>query len=298
MLKRILVILMIVLTRSLYSEKVDMIVFSKDRPLQLQAFLESVDYYVVGFQDIAVLCHARNDKFMAAYKKLEQQFPRVHFVYQSQHDPRSDFWLLVRKIFANMSAPYTTFGVDDTIVTDNIDLSLCIEMMKKWNAYAFYPYMGTDITHCYMTNTQILPPHLENVDNGFYRWNLLAGRGPWGYIHSVYMAIYPRSHIENIMSAMTAQSPNQFEGTWGGTAKLVPPAFGLCYEKARIMNIPVNLVQQDCPQNACSRRYTVEHLLDLFEHGWRIDYKKLHQYLHNAPHTDIDLPFIKPQSLK
>jgi hypothetical protein len=278
---------------SLDAATADLLIFSKDRPLQLQAFLESVDTYITGLQKIAVLCHTKNDRFYVAYKKLEATFPKIQFVYQSRNNPRQDFLPLLKEIFNSMSSPYFTFGVDDTIVTDHIDLPLCINMMEQTNSYAFYPYMGQDITRCYMTNTQKLPPPLEDVGKGFYTWDLKAGVGPWGYIHSVYMTIFSRKNIESVLQKIHAQSPNTFEEQWGGSAAMHSQMKGLCYKTSHIINIPLNLVQYDCPQNNCSHKYTIEQLLNFFEKGWRIDIAAFYQLKHNAPHTDTDIVLTK-----
>lgn len=272
------------------ADTADLIIFTKDRPLQLQSLLESINYYVTGLKDIVVLCHTQNDRFHTAYKKLEGKFSNIKFVYQSRTNPRQDFWPLIKNIFNNMSSPYFMFSVDDSIVVDYMNISSCIEMMKRTNAYAFYPYMGKNITRCYMTNTQKLPPPLQDIGDGFCTWNLKAGQGPWGYAHSVMMVIYPREHMDYLFHAMEAPSPNRLEELWGGYAKKTSKMTGLCYEISRLINVPINLVQNDCPWNNCSRKYTIEQLLDLFEQGWRIDIKSLYQLKHNAPHIDINIP--------
>lgn len=278
---------------NIYAETADLLIFTKDRPLQLQALLESLDVYVTGLQKIAVLCHAKNDRFLAGYKQLERNFPNVEFVYQSRNNPRQDFWPLIKDICDGMSSSYFMFGVDDTIIIDYMKIEECIAMMQQTDSYAFYPYMGKDITYCYMTQTQKLPPRLQNVGNNLCTWDLLAGVGPWGYIYSVYMTIYTRKEIDHLLHVLQAASPNQLEEMWGGNAIVYPQMKGLCYTRSHIINVPLNMVQYDCPQNNCSRRYSVEQLLESFEHKWRIDIQAFYQLQHNAPHTDTDIPLTK-----
>lgn len=285
-------IIALIISTALCAEKSDLIIFTKDRPLQLQAYLESLEHYVTGLQDVVILCHTRDKRFADAYQKLEYQFPTVRFVYQDQRNPRGDFWRLVHKIFSQLSAPFCMFGVDDIIVIDYINVEACTALMQQTCAYGCYLLMGQDITHCYMTNTRKLPPALRTLPGNFCSWSLRAGIGPWGYAHSLNMTIYTRAQVSEILHAINVPSPNRFEEEWAGRG--VPhDALGLCYATSVIINIPLNLVQHDCPGNRHSHLYGVEQLLELFEHGQRIDFQKLYKFPHNAPHVDVNIPFVK-----
>ena len=77
-------------------EKADLIAFSFDRPMQLYALLESLEYYVNGIQNIYVICRASNDRYRSAYEQVAEAFSRVTFVWQGEN-PKADFKMTFSK---------------------------------------------------------------------------------------------------------------------------------------------------------------------------------------------------------
>lgn len=282
----------IMLCTSLLSTAADLIIFSKDRPLQLQALLESIVLHVKGLEHVAVLYTASAAQFSDAYKMLAHQFPDVRWVQQDPGKQRSDFAPLLQNIFEHLPAPYIMFAVDDMIVVNKIDLFRCMELMKKTNAYGCYLRLGKDTNYCYAHNAPMRIPQLNHVEGEFYTWQLRTGDKCWGYPHTVDMTIYPRKTVQEAITTCGTTSPNIFEALWSG--KSIPQnSLALCYTTSRVINIPLNLVQQDYGHNRCARRYKVEDLLNLFIQGWRINVEALYQLKHNSPHVDIDPPLIK-----
>lgn len=279
-------------TTSLFADTADLIIFSKDRPLQLQALLESITLHVTGLEHVAVLYATSAPQFSAAYEILAERFPNVRWVQQDPIKRRADFAPLLRDIIENLPAPYLMFAVDDMIVINKVDLSRCIEVMKKTNAYGCYLRLGKDTTYCYAYNAPMRVPKLIHVENGFYTWQLQTGDKCWGYPHTVDMTLYSRGVAYNAIQSFGHSSPNVFEAWWSGKT---PPsgAQGLCYATSRVINIPLNLVQQDYTNNRCARRYTVEDLLNLFIQGWRINVEAFYKFKHNSPHVDTDIPLTK-----
>ncbi len=68
---------------SLYTKEpeVDFIVYSFNRPLLLHAFLKSVKKYVSGLRKLFVI-YRSDDKYIQAYKKLQQEFSDYVFITQ------------------------------------------------------------------------------------------------------------------------------------------------------------------------------------------------------------------------
>lgn len=281
-----------ILWMHLCSGMAGLIIFSKDRPLQLQALLESVELHIKGLHEVAVLCAPSSTQFANAYHTLARRFPDVRWVYQDPAKQRADFNPLLRNILSHMHSSYMMFAVDDIIVIDTIDLLKCIEILQKTQAYGCYLRLGKDTDYCYAHSSPMAVPDLQYIENNFYSWNLRSGDKCWGYAHTVDMTLYERSTIERAIHACGYSSPNLFESYW--SAQPIPAhTRAVCYGTSRVINIPLNLVQKDFIHNNCSRRHSVEDLLNLFLQGWRINIEALYQISHNSPHVDIDPPLTK-----
>lgn len=277
---------------NLLSGMAGLIIFSKDRPLQLQALLESIELYVTGLSEVAVLCAASAPRFHHAYEQLSQKFPHVRWVYQDPEKQRSDFNALLQNIFNHMRSSYLMFAVDDMIIINTIDLTQCVNMLQKTHAYGCYLRLGRNTNYCYANSAPMRVPQLQHVAGEFYSWQLRTGDKCWGYPHTVDMTLYSRTTVEEAIRMFGHSSPNLFEAHW--SSKSVPPhAQALCYATSRVINIPLNLVQKDFTHNHCAHRYGVEDLLNLFVQGWRINVEALHKISNNSPHFDIDPPLTK-----
>ena len=286
------IIIISVFGTNLSADTADLIIFSKDRPLQLQALLESITLHVTGLEHVAVLYATSAPQFSAAYETLAAQFPNVRWVQQDPINKRADFAPLLRNIFENLPAPYLMFAVDDMIVTNKIDLSECIEALKRTHAYGCYLRLGKDTDYCYAYNQPMRIPMLTYAGSQFYTWDLRTGDKCWGYPHTVDMTLYPRELVRHAIMTFGHTSPNVFEAWWSGK-QVSSGTKGLCYATSRVINIPLNLVQQDYTQNRCTRRYRIEDLLNLFLQGWRINVEAFYKFKHNSPHVDTDIPLTK-----
>lgn len=266
-----------------------LIIFTKDRPMQCEALLESLRL-VTGLTGVYALCATSNDKFDEGYRLVQKKYPTVRFIKQDRTLNRRDFMPLLRNIFEHITAQYIMFAVDDMIVINEVDIPLCIALMEQTHAYGCYLRLGQDIDYCYAYKAPMPIPELRDVSSGFYTWHLTSGSKCWGYPHTVDMTIYPRATLQNALK-LAVMSPNTFEAWWANQG-IPQDARGMCYEFSHVINIPLNLVQQDYANN-CSNRYSTEQLLKLFFEGWRIDVEKLYKLPHNAPHVDIDIPLRK-----
>lgn len=270
---------------------VDLIVFSKDRPLQLYAFLESLTNNAKGFHDISVLCHAKNERIARAYDEVQQKFPHVDFVFQSRENPRGDFKQLLCSLVDHSHASYIIFAVDDIIVTDSFDIQECAQLLAQTKAYGFYLRLGKEISGCFMERRETGLPHLYPVQGGVgFLWQFDTGTGDWRYPNTVDMTLYPKTTVVQACHGLQYHSPNTFEGVWCGRVNL--KASGLCFEKSKMINIPMNLVQTDW-KNLATNSFSADQLLELFEKGLKIDVAALHKCPHKSPHVDMVPTFVK-----
>lgn len=125
-------------------DEADLLVFSYDRPLQLYAFLETVDKNVKGINELHVLYKTSDDRFDRGYDIVKNDFPNVIFHSQSR-EQSGDFQNYVISITEGSPSKYISYAVDDIIVTKPFDLTQCIEGLKNHHAYVFINRAGLNL---------------------------------------------------------------------------------------------------------------------------------------------------------
>ncbi len=268
-------------------ELVDIILFSCDRPMQLYACLESIQRYLVGYGQIAVICRANDSRQRACYQRVQESFPEVRFLFQSTK-PRRDFKPILLKTLSESPSNFVLFGVDDQIVTDFTDLKQCTEMMERTGAYGFYLRLGTHITYCYQTGRDQSVPQSVMLGQGVLAWNIKVGHSDWEFPNTLDMTLYRKSYLQAPFEKMRYRHPNSLEFAW---AKNVHPQqeIGLYFEHAKVLNIPLNIVSKTGnPHMNC---LSIDDLLVKFEQGLKIDIDPLYRFDNASPHIEYEPQF-------
>ncbi len=267
----------------------DILLFSFDRPLQLYACLESLQRYMTGFQTVTVLYRVSNPSFEAGYEKVKDAFPLVQFVAQSFDDPKHDFKPKVESIVFGSPSKYILFGVDDIIVKDFVDLSVCMDQLEKTGAYGFYLRFGRHIRHCYQTNEpQAVPPSLP-LGNHIYAWDIETGEADWAFPNSLDMTLLKKESLKTAFTQIKYQTPNSLEYNWAKNHRPAQ-AIGLYFEASKLVNIPMNVVGRT--GNPHMNYLTAEELLVKFNQGLKIDIEPLYKIENASPHFDYIPEFV------
>ena len=271
----------------------DLIIFSKDRPLQLFAYLKSLHKNVTALHKIYVLYRTSNQNYEFAYQEVKKKFFNVDFV-QDGVKPFGSFRAsLLHLLFEVSKSPYIMFGVDDIIVTDFINIRDCVIALRETNAYGFYLRFGKNITQCYVNGSKncSLPP-LKEVKKGIYAWQFKKGVYDWNFPNTVDMTIYNKQDLK-VFELFDFYAPNSLEARWSKHAD--KNKIGLCYEFSKMVNIPLNKVQVEDPKNKSRNMnaLTAEQALTMFMSGMEIDSNALFKINNKAPHMAYDPVFKK-----
>jgi len=92
-----------------------------------------------------------------------------------------------------------------------------------------------------------------------------------------------------LFEQLNFNSPNTLEGSWALSKPLA--GVGLFYEKSKIVNIPLNLVQQEA-NNPHMDLYSVQELLEKFEQGFKIDINPLYGIENESAHIAYEPTFV------
>lgn len=297
-----------IFTQNQSTAKTDLIIFSYNRPLQLYALLESLEEYVIGLNKIMVLYRTDNQRYEQAYDQVAQRFNNVLFFKQSAH-PHQDFKPLLMKLMHFTDSSYILFATDDSIVKDFIDINFCVHALKQLqvynsnfntqeqiNAYGFYLRLGKNLNYCYPMQSQQAVPKLTFLGKDLYAWDTASCKDShmfdWQYPNTVDMTIYPKESIIGLIQTIPFSNPNTFEGNWAQRSHIGSPKIGLCFEQSKVVNIPLNSVQ-DVVTNNRNMEQNPHMLLELFEQGLKIDRRQFYQWNNASAHAEALFEFIQ-----
>ena len=258
----------------------DLIYFSFNRPMQLYALLESSYNYIWHMHKIFVIYRSEGKEYEEAYKEVIKSFPKVTFYKQGLH-PKKDFKPLLTHCLSLSDANHLLFSVDDIIVKDFIDLREDELFLKNYHAYGLYYRLGKHLNQCYPLNcSQPVPPHNE-VKRGINQWKFSDGIGDFNYPHTVDMALYRTEDVLRFFQDNYYTMPNSLEGAWA--IKKPNKSSGIFYSMSKIVNLPMNVVQQQDISRHNSF-YSVDELLQKFIEGFKIDIRTIFKLKNKAAH--------------
>ncbi len=284
-------ILALFFANKLFCSQVDLVVFSFDRPLQLYSFLESVEKYVTGCASISVVYRSSNEQYAQAYHQVEDRFAGVRFMAQG-NNPREDFKPLTVKAIQEGTQEYILFGVDDIIVKDYVDLTVCTDLLKTTDAYGFYLSLGMHLNYCYPLQCNQAVPRCLRVRDDIHAWVFSKSEGDWNYPNTVDMTVYRKAEVLPLFVSMNYHSPNACESVWAGLAYAVINKAGLFFEYSKVVNLPLNRVQNDF-HNVNMNLLTAQEMLELFNQGLKINIDSLYRIENKSRHMEYVPTYIQ-----
>jgi hypothetical protein len=263
--------------------KTELIIFSFNRPMQLYGLLESIKLHVKGLDEISILFRASDPKYRLGYRKISHHFPNLKWVCQG-NNPKTDFKPLLNHIFDNSKADFILFAVDDMIVSDYIDLKICEKTLSENNEiYGFYLRLGENI---HPMNSKLR----KTIQNDIFTWMFDPLVDYWGYPHTLDMTLFRKDQIVDLVSGLNFTSPNTLEAAMAALFPVVP--YGSCFQHSKVLNIPVNLVQQDWGTQY-SNQFSAREMLNMFLKGNKIDISLFYKIDNKSPHEYKNINIIK-----
>tara|TARA_A100001201_G_C4064333_1_gene193684 strand:+ start:239 stop:1138 length:900 start_codon:yes stop_codon:yes gene_type:complete len=291
------------------------IVFSKDRPLQLDLTLKSI---ATNFSNsrVVVLYKTSNEEYESSYSVLMQEHENVSFVKQ-RHSIFDD----IHKIIEGLEG-YVYFLTDDCIVYQPATLSVeeldnlfetvrDLEQNKLLSCVSLR--LGENTTKRMAGGELIadaIPSEVYLSGNKFLLWNFtsIAFGGYWCYPLSVDGHIFKVSEMKKFTSELCLldnhysncgkvprakhawrQTPNEFESKLQRFMFELKPVMASLRHSC-VVNSPNNRVQDSHDNKSGDvHAYAPLDLKDEFDSGRRINLKDLNFQNIECPHQELDI---------
>ena len=263
------------------------LVFSKDRPLQLDAALRSWMRHCKEAPDglVKVLYKASSSRMLSLYRQLMREHPGVDFF--RERDFRRDLLVLVAR------RDFVGFVVDDSIFVRDFSIQdVSTALGRNRDAVGFSLRLGRNTTYCYSMDHAQKAPDFEAIEGGALRYRWPGADYDFGYPLELSSSMYRSQDLLPLLERLEFKNPNTLEDVLSrntGRFRESRP-FLACWEQSRAFSIPVNKVQQVCENRAGGNAaYSAEALAEAFARGERIQTESFDGFVPNACHQEVEL---------
>lgn len=243
--------------------------FSKGRPLQLHGYLTSL---FAQCQDtdqlqVKVLLHDQPKWFAEAYAEVEEEFLEVEF--RRERNFKTDLDSLLGQ------TELTMFGCDDDVITRPFSVN-DLRVVHADDILGLSLRLGRHITQDMFGGAMLQPAFEEDGS-----WSIDGAAGDWGYPWEVLGTVYETEFVQRVVAQVNASSPSQLEARgalcW---AEHTPKRRMTAWPESRLVVPTVNLVQDEYP-NGIRGNIVLDpgFLLDCWKHGLRLDVTRYEGFL-------------------
>lgn len=274
------------------------IVFSKDRPLQLDGLLRSLVVQVtdVSRLDVVVLWTVSSDEFEQRYEDLMEDWPSVHFVRETS------FYGQLMDLITDSSAPLIGFLVDDGLAVNPINLEWAWRALELQDqVVGFSLRLGPNLEKTNQPierqwwqmdqqNAHVVDP-VESIVPFTLCYPWAKAQGAFNYRLEVSASLYRRSSLLDWLPKLGGiDHPNSLENQM----VFMPPEYVqhqplLCmFERGAVLACPLNRVQSRAMRNEFSDMDTGL-LSRVWDQGYRIDASVYNRYEYSSTHELLPL---------
>ncbi len=268
------------------------IVFSKDRALQLDGMLRSLQLHCLDIEDLDLkVLYATSQRIHERqYEALKTQHRKVGFVKEKRF----------KQDLLAMLTPYryVFFMVDDNIFIRDFTLAECLDKMaQQRDTLGFSLRLGKNTTYQYMTGKPQSLPNFKGCGDGCLKWDWTRGDGDFGYPLEVSSSVYRVYDILLLLHLLDFNNPNTLEAGMDGNKKFykIEKPCLCCFEQSVAFCNPVNMVQSAWKNRAGENpQYASAALADKFSRGYRIDVLAYRNFVPSSCHQEVEL-YLKPE---
>ena len=233
------------------------IVFSKDRPMQLDCTLRSLKKNAPKPDYLSVIYKASNEFYKKGYEKIDSNLIEESIFKQNVLD--------------SLLGDYTLFLTDDDIVFKEISY---VGFNEEVCCFSYR--LGTNISYCYSNDRH---NRLKNFYYGdkikYINWDWKNEELDFAYPLSVTSHLFKTEFIKKLTEKIHFNNPNEYEAALQQFVSMSPRMM-MSYVDSRIVGVPVNKVNTSFEnRNGLVHSYSTEELNNMFLADQRIDFEKM-----------------------
>lgn len=255
-----------------YHSDMNVIIFSKDRPMQLDLLLRSMPEQLRD--ECTIIVKSSHTPYYIGYLEVVN---------------KNDAWFCFESHFKtdlleslSWYDPLTMFFTDDDVFINPMP-----EIPELPDAVACLSLrLNPSLDYCYtLCRSQNAPKMTQNGNNWVWNWRLADA--DFGYPMSLDGHIFRTADILPLLKRLDYHDPNSLEAALAENP--IDRPLMMCYDKSIIVNNPINRVQDTVPNR--HGNITAKELNNLWLAGKRIKLEPFMGIKNNACHMEIPLEF-------
>lgn len=243
-----------------FDEGVICVIFSRDRALQLEALLRSIEAYSMSFFDI-IIQYSSSDLHRDSYQILRNKYLKYYFIEEKS------FVTSLKETIKKIRKRYIFFLVDDQVFIRPFNVKDIIHNMRKKTFFSMR--LGTCITDFGIYHERLCPKYEKfRGDYLTWKWRENLYQKDWGYQFSVDGTVYRTIDVVRAMMSITFKAPNSFEDNMNKVCFFRSDNVGISYLMPVVINLIINASRQEkAYEHFESGEYTTDDMLKLWEQG-------------------------------
>lgn len=272
-------------SRTSGNNKIEAIVFSRDRAIQLNALLESFLFGKHGDCPISIIYLASNERHRTAYDQLIKNYAgKASFYNQLQFD---SFQKALDKVMLGIQSGRVFFLVDDIVFIEAIDINTLKKIDLKNKIFSLR--MGLNLSYSYVVSKNQSIPKSLKITNNLIEWRWEDGEMEWAYPLSLDGHIFNSNEVRCWLTYLSFKSPSSLENELQKILPIYIKRLGVSYLKSVMVNIPANRVQEEVLNLHGSVHQ--DDLLSKWENGYIIDFIKLRGMANTSTHQEVEFEY-------
>jgi hypothetical protein len=247
---------------------VSMLVFSKDRALQLEVMLRTF-YQCCADAELAevnIIYATSTERHALQYVAVSEAYPQARF--RPERNFREDTIHFARR------GSYLLFAVDDAVFVGRFHLQEGVRVLAEHPELIGFSFrLGSNITAHYPTGTAQEPPSVVPLRAGLLQADWTSSAQYFAYPLEVSSSLFRTADIMPLLEQQPYDHPNTLESMLNGCKHAhttAQPTLAF-YEKSVAFCIPLNVVQDRFDnRHATSQNWSVEALAARFARGERL----------------------------
>jgi hypothetical protein len=237
------------------------VVFSKDRPLQLQGYIESLLFFGKVKQNNITVIYKIDEEF--SYVKLTKNYPEIKWIGEVNfYEDLLDC--------LEQTSEYIMFGCDDVIFKGNIDFAYALNVLSNNDkVFGFSLRLGNNI--------KPLPNYVETGSiHNVWNWKL-SNLSSWNYPWELDSTIYRKTDVIKISKQLKSKqikNPNYFESEVANATNLYIDRDCLAsFKSSKSIVLTVNRVQDNFSNEFDDSLATdIKSLNMVYKNGGKLDF--------------------------
>jgi hypothetical protein len=223
------------------SQKINAVVFSKDKAAQLKIFIDSVVKNAKDVFDLNVIIEYTDDEYKNAYETIvtDYTYADVNFIYIKESFKDKVLEVMKEK------CDYFTFFLDDDIIYREVKLAdITNQIESDDDVVCFSLRLGENTTKCYTLGAENVIHDMEDCGNSCMKWDWALHYLDFGYPFSLDGHIFRRKDIYKLVRKSNFVNAEELEMALFDYTETFPRNLMVSYKDSALVNAPAGRVQQ------------------------------------------------------